>query len=403
MKIFVPFADEADQAAFGALPDRHFVFVDAEVSHWRPSPSFDAADYLARCLAVARREAVDAVLSTHDLGDLAAAIIARELGLPGPSPEAVFLCLHKHYGRLRESQPLASRVLPLATQPEALLPLGYPFYVKPPWLKIGLLGFRIEGPAELERALVLARRDLPAWARQYRPLFEAAVDVERYPLIRHDFLLAEEYIDGPQVTVEGFVHEGEFHLWAITDTNPFPGTRAIDNFSLPSRHPEATQAQLTWATRDIARRVGFDGGFLNAEFWCQPEGPRLIEINGRSAACFSELYRGCFGIDHLAALVDLAGGQRPRELPTSSGRCGGQFNLVTFGQGYAGDFLDYEAARGLPEVAVFRPADEAIEPVSEFGTVLGQFELFGPSYEAIHTRATALRRLLLRRPEFSPG
>lgn len=40
---------------------------------------------------------INAVVSTHDLGDLIAAVLADEAQLLGPSPEAVFLCLHKLY------------------------------------------------------------------------------------------------------------------------------------------------------------------------------------------------------------------------------------------------------------------------------------------------------------------
>ncbi len=147
--------------------------------------------------------------------------------------------------------------------------------------------------------------------------------------------------------------------------------------------------------------VGFDDGFFNAEFWCLPQDGstelRLIEINGRAAACFSELYRGCLDVSHLSALVDVAGGTFPRALQRPNGRVGGQFNLLSFGRGRAHEFLDFEAAREFPEVVPFREPEEEIEPVSEFGTVLGQFELFGASYEEIHARAQGIRGRLLRK------
>ena len=45
---------------------------------------------------------------------------------------------------------------------------------------------------------------------------------------------------------------------------------------------------------------------------------------------------------------------------------------------------------------------QEIRPVSEFGVVLAQIDLFGPSYEAIHAEADALRRQLLKQPAHSP-
>ena len=66
--------------------------------------------------------------------------------------------------------------------------------------------------------------------------------------------------------------------------------------------------------------------------------------------------------------------------------------------GRAGNLMDYEAASRFPEVTLFHAGDEHLRLRSEFGAVLGQIEICGPSYEDIHARAQSIRRALLPFP-----
>ena len=393
MDILVICPDAYDRWAFERVAGHRFHFLDAGISHWEASPDFDPLAYLERCREMVRTEHIDAVVSTHDLGDLIAALLAKEAGLPGPSPEAVFLCLHKFYGRRAEVDPIRCQ----AVQFDAELPaLMYPAYMKAPWLKLGLLGFKLESDDDARAAMELARRELPAWTRQYYPLFAAAIDLAKYPLATTDMMLVEEFVEGRQVTVEGWSVNGEIQIWAMTDTNTFPGSRVIDNFSTPSLFDAEMAATLAAQTVETIRAFGFDGGFFNIEFWLTDAGVRLTEVNGRSAACFGGIYELALGADIFAAAADVACGLAPRALPWVGGRVAGQFNVITFEDDLAGNLLDYDAAKLLPEFSAFRRADERVRLVSEFGVVLGQIEIAGDSYAEIHARASEMRRRLLR-------
>jgi ATP-grasp domain len=391
--ILVVCPDSYDRWAFGRVEGHRFHFVDAGINHWEASPDFDPTAYLERCREVMKNESVDAVVSTHDLGDLIAAVLANEAGLKGPSPEAVFLCLHKLYGRRVEVDPIRCRPLLLD---EPLPRVRYPAYLKAPWLKLGLLGFKVTSDDETRAAMELARRELPAWTRQYYPLFARAVDLAKYPLATTDMMLVEEFIEGRQVTVEGWSLGGDIRIWAMTDTNTLPGTRVIDNFSTPSRVDAETAERLRAKTVETIRAFGFDGGFFNIEFWLTDDGVRLTEVNGRSAACFGGIYELGLGADIFAAVADVASGREPRLLPRAGGLVAGQFNVITFEDDLAGNLLDYEAATTMPEFSAFRRAEERVRPVSEFGVVLGQIEIAGDSYDAIHARAEEMRRKLLK-------
>jgi hypothetical protein len=215
-------------------------------------------------------------------------------------------------------------------------------------------------------------------------------------------MLVEEFVDGPQVTVEGWVYEGRPHIWAITDTNTYPGTRVIDNFSLPSRHPAHIQAQLAAQAQEAIGKVGLDNGFFNIEFWCHADSVTLTEINGRAATCFYNLYRHCLDTCIYEAGLALACGQNPAGPKQGTGVVGGQFNFITFAEDWAENLLDFERARAIPQLTPYWSVGDWVKQMSEFGIVLAQIDLFGRSYEEIHAEADRLRRLLLKRPERSP-
>lgn len=401
MDVLVICPDAHDAEAFAALRGHRVHLLSAEVKHWCPSPAFDVLAYLETGREFLRRRRVDAVVSTHDLGDLVAAVLADEFGLPGPSPEAVFLCLHKLYGRRRESRPIRTEPIDLH-DPEPRSPIGYPCFLKPPWLKLGLLSRRVDGPADLARALEAVSTEYAAWARQYQPLFGAAIDVERYPLAMRDVMLVEELVEAPQVTVEGWMEGDRFHLWAITDTNTFPGGPVIESFTLPSRHPAEAQSRMAARAGEAARAVGFRDGFFNAEMWWRDGRPVLTEINGRAAVCFGGLYEACLGRPILESVVALAGGSRRGPSPVHCGVVGGQYNLVTFAEGRVADLIDVEAALATPNLWLLRDPPEHVRPCSAFGVVLAQVELYGERFEDLETEADLLRHRLLRRPEASP-
>lgn len=400
MDVLITCPSQRDRNAIANIDGYRFHLLDAPLNPRTPSPDLDLLAYIDQCRDYVRTHHIDAIYYSRDVGDLVAATLCEEFGLPGPSVESVFLCIHKYYSRRSEPSPIRCEYLDLHDEhPQVSI---YPCFIKPPWLNLGILGFKLDSPADLQQAVTIARRDYGLWSPLYYPFFRRYIDQQKYPLATRDIMLVEEFIDGPQVTVEGWVYNGQPYIWAITDTNTYPGGRVIDNFSLPSRHPAHIQAQLAQQAKAAIHNIGLDNGFFNIEFWCHEDSVTLTEINGRAATCFYNLYRHCLNGCIYEAGLTLACGRNPAANIAGTGVVGGQFNFITFAEDWAESLFDFERARTLPQLSVYWAEGSWVKQMSEFGIVLAQIDLFGRSYEEIHAEAERLRRWLLKRPESSP-
>lgn len=400
MDVLIPCPSQRDRNALAGMSEHRFHLLDAPLNPRTPSPELDLLAYTDQCRDYIKAHSIDAIFYSRDVADIVAAVLCEEFGFPGPSVESVFLCLHKYYGRQYEPHPVRCEPIDLADEQPAVT--RYPCYLKPPWLNLGILGFKLDSADDLQRALEIARREYPAWSPLYLPFFERYIDCEKFPLANREIMLVEDFVDGPQVTVEGWVANAQPALWAITDTNTYPGTRIIDNFSLPSQHPAHIQEMLAQQALEAISNIGLDNGFFNIEFWCHDNAVTLTEVNGRAATCFYHLYRRCLGACIYEAGLRLAGGQSPPPPPRPTAVVGGQFNLITFGEDLAENLFDFTQAQEVGELTIYVEPGQEIRPVSEFGVVLAQIDLFGPSYAAIHAEAEALRRRLLKQPAHSP-
>ncbi|NKC14434.1 MAG: ATP-grasp domain-containing protein [Gammaproteobacteria bacterium] len=400
MEVFITCPSQRDRKALAGMPGYHFHMLDTPLNARTPSPDFHLLAYIDECREYIRTHPIDAVFYSYDVADLVAAALCEEFGFPGPSVESMFLCTHKYYGRRAEPHPILCEAIDLHDPNPQVS--RYPCFLKPPWLNLGILGFALETPRDLSQALEVVRREYPAWSPLYMPFFRRYIDLYKYPLAVQDMVLVEAFVDGPQAIVDGWVYQNEPHIWAIIDTNTYPGTRVIDNFSLPSRHPAHIQDQLVEQACQAIRNVGLDNGFFNIEFWCHEKSVTLTEVNGRAATCFYDLYRNCLGACIYEAGLALACGQSPQLDSTGPNVVGGQFNLITFAEDAADNLLDHEQARVIPNMTIYCEEGSQVKQISEFGIVLAQVDLFGQSYEEIHDQAEELRCRLLKQPDSSP-
>lgn len=259
----------------------------------------DPESFLGECDAVP----ADAVVGTKDRSALLAALVASRRGLPGPSPRALIACQFKPTARALERA-----AMPSATPRFALLdgrpPFGPPFFVKPVVGRLSQGARRIDDPADIER--LLDPDDYMAGYARIAALAGLHPDAVRG-------FLAEELLAGDEVTLEGYVHEGEVVTVGVTDSVKYPGTNSFERFEYPSALPAERLAELDDVVARVLPAFGFDNGFFNVEFFVPPPGgpARIIEVNARIASQFWPLVAAVHGRSTYEALFLLASGDDP--------------------------------------------------------------------------------------------
>jgi biotin carboxylase len=98
------------------------------------------------------------------------------------------------------------------------------------------------------------------------------------------FLLAEAFIPGIEVALEGLLMGGKLHTLALFDKpDPLDGPFFEETlFVTPSRLPADVQARISEATADACAALGLAEGPVHAELRVNAQGPWVLEIAPRS-------------------------------------------------------------------------------------------------------------------------
>ena len=299
---------------------------------------FDARRAVTRLARKYRSAGLAGVVSTNEqYGALIAALVARELGLPGTNPLAIFRAQHKYYAREAMAQ-----ALPEATPAFVLLPyvfgktvvadhdpgLPYPFFVKPIKAAYSVLARRVDDADALQRHLTFGRWETHIIKRLVRPFADL---MREYTDLTIDptQMMGESLQHGVQLNIDGWMDRGSLGFFGIVEAEMYPGTAAFARFEYPSRLPAADQERAFAVAERAIRAIGFDHGTFNVELFYDPAtgSLQIIEINPRLAAQFGDLYEKVDGANPYDVLVDLAVG-RPVQWRHRQGAFGAAASFV---------------------------------------------------------------------------
>lgn len=272
--------------------------------HVQVSPS-DAADLIrsARDLHAACR--LDGVLCWDESLILPAAHVAEALSLPGPSVDAVSACRDKHVSRRlldADGVPQARSFAVRGTEAvhRAARTVGFPLVVKPRGLGGSRGVVRVDDVRDLDRALQQAAG-------------------ARYPGVPwHDSVLVEEYLDGPEISVDGIVVDGRYQAVFLARKQiglaPYFEETGHD---LLASDPLMNDGEVQSILDAAHRALGFRHGWTHSELRLTARGPRLVEINGRLGGdLIPYLGQLATGVDPGLAAATLAIGETPAVRPT---------------------------------------------------------------------------------------
>src|SRR5271170_3840373 len=234
----------------------------------------DAAAYAV--LEAMRGQAVDGILALGDRPAVAAAYVARGLGILYNHPASVEACRSKL--RMREVFREAGLRVPwfrsvsLSPTPEpALLGISYPCVAKPLSLSASQGVVRANFREEFVAAVT----------RICRLLESPEIRATREPNL--DQILIEGYIPGREVAVEGLLTNGELRVLAIFDKpDPLEGPYFEETIYItPSRFSDEQQRDIERCAVDAIRAFGLSQGPVHAEFRVNDDGVWPLEVAPR--------------------------------------------------------------------------------------------------------------------------
>ncbi|KAF4407964.1 ATP-grasp domain-containing protein [Streptomyces lycii] len=279
----------------------------------------------AAALAWARGRRFDVVLGVREQVQVALAEVARAVGAPGNPPEAVRTVRNKDRCRqaLREAglpQPEFRLCADPASARAFLDATDGPWIVKPRDAS-GSLGVRkVTAPEELAEAVEAVRAaaavqagspgtpGTPADAAAAGTAASAAA-----PPGGPEFIV-EQFVQGPEYSVEGVFLGGEPRVLAVTEKKLLPPPNFVEaGHVLPAALPAGLQRAFEEDVTRALKALGLRFGVFHVELWSTEDGPVLGEVHVRNGGDWIHLMLeyAIPGLDLFGLVIDDALGTDP--------------------------------------------------------------------------------------------
>ncbi len=258
------------------------------------------------------RGTIDAIVSFWDFPvSLMLPILARRYGTKSPTLESVLQCEHKYWSRVRQQEavpnmtPAFTRFDPFDDNALDGIELSYPFWIKPVKAFAGYLGFRINNADEFRQAIVKIRKGIHSFSEPMDELLQYADIPEE--MRAGGFCIAEDIINGKQVTLEGFACQGKIDSHGIVDSFRHSNQVSFSRFQYPSVLPDAVRERIFTSSQTLIRHIGFDNSPFNIEYFYNEETDELwlLEINPRIAQSHSDLFKKVDGTSNHRIMAEV--------------------------------------------------------------------------------------------------
>lgn len=227
---------------------------------------------------------------------------AERLGLPGIPYQTALDASDKERMRRRFKEAgLPSPAFTIFTappgggsSPAGALPFPYPVVVKPVD-NMGARGCRrVDNPAELEEAVGAAL----VFSRSRR-------------------VIVEEYMEGPEFSVDAVVYQGKITICGLADRHIFFPPYFIEmGHTMPTNIPQKDQDALIGLFIRGVRALGIDNGAAKGDIKLSPRGPMIGEIAARLSGGYMSgwTYPYASGVDPAGGALRAALGLPPEGL-----------------------------------------------------------------------------------------
>lgn len=260
-----------------------------------------------RGIALGLEQAVDGVITFDEAYVELAAGIGEGLGVPSLGREAARLCrdkfaMRRQFSRAGIPSAMCAIVRTADEAMRAAASIGYPVVLK---------------PRNLGGSVGVVRADTEDEVSGFFQVVASAT-IPRFSVLPG--VLVEEYIEGPEVSVESVAAGGVVTVCGITEKQLgfAPFFEEVGHLARPVRPADPLDRQLTEMVRAVHGALGITVGVTHCEIRLAADGLRVIEIGARLAGDhIPEVTRLASGIDLIAAACAVATGQQPDLRPTT--------------------------------------------------------------------------------------
>lgn len=312
-------------------------------------------------LEAAKRHGIHGIITlASDMPMRTVAAVAEEMGLVGISPDTAVKATNKAAMR----QALEAHNVPIpryckVSDREAYLAAvaGFtgPFMVKPADNSGSRGIIKVETPADAERV-----RAAYEYSRQHS---------------RGGDVVVEEYMSGPEVSVETLTVEAKCHVIQITDKLTTGAPHFVEmGHTQPTAHDAETAEKIRQVAIAANRAVGITNGPSHTEIIVTQEGPKVVEIGARLGGdCITtHLVPLSTGVDMVECCIRIALGEQP-EL-THKVSQGSAIRYFSQTPGLVKAITGIEAARamnGVRQVSIVHGVGERVGLIDSSGARMG--------------------------------
>ncbi|MDR1894919.1 MAG: ATP-grasp domain-containing protein [Spirochaetales bacterium] len=299
-----------------------------------------------------KKTGLDGVFTGGTDFSAAAAAIAEDLGLPGTSYESALrasdkLLMRRTFLAHGVPQPRFNRLLEGSNPLEILAP-GWAGPPRPAGAALGLdrgLFFPlVVKPVDNMGARGIRRVDTP---EELIAACDQAAGFSRSPK-----LIIEEYIPGPEYSIDALVEDGEITPCGFADRHIYFEPYFVElGHTMPTALPPARQEEVLEVFRRGVRALGLTRGAAKGDLKWGPQGPVVGEIAARLSGGFMSgwTFPYASGINLTRAAINLALGLKPGNLKPVREQSSAERAFISLPGELAG-ITGLETAQSLPGI-----------------------------------------------------
>lgn len=335
-------------------------------------------------LNVAREFCPDGIMTTAtDMPMRVIAYVCSRTGLNGPSEECAFCCtdkvaMIKKFAEHGVPCPKFFEVKNSCELSKALDEMSYPCIMKP-------------ADNSGSRGVYLAK-DRQSAIDNYGYVTDSS---------RGGEILVEEYMAGPEVSVETFVRKGIAHVLQVTDKRTTGAPHFVETgHSQPSKLNPGTILRIKEVAQKACNAVGLKDGPAHIEMIITEQGPKMVEMGARMGGdCItSHLVPLSTGIDMVKQTILYSMGEEV-DLTEKINKGSAVRFISAYKKGILTDIKGLESAKnikGVQEIGFFKQTGEKVGEVlsssDRIGYVVAQAD---NADEAMKICETAVKELTI--------